>query len=457
GGPSGIKSSDTIASLAEVPAAHLYDRLALWLLDASASEMQEFWTSYTAREDRTNDLNDLVFINWTRVDPEAAIAAAEGTEFSKYPWWAWACHEPEKALSEVLARYQGQENMEHIGEVAWGLGEFHPAWLRDNLDDLPEKWMRDRALSGYVKFADTENPRESIEFLKSHRWNIDQKTIAAFGRDDPLAAYQLALELKGNDDNYRYHNLPDQLVDSLAAEDPILLNRLLAHVKSPQGKMKIQLKQFEGLLKRDPAAAEEKAKELPKGWAKEDQLAALARHHFKDNPEKAVEIAAFILQENGGLDSRYTWIYREGGSSGSGIGNDPIPSLLNQLTTSHGEALIEKVLTEEGGYATVANAWAQQDLSGFAAWTNKQDNPDIYRNSALIVVSQLTEKRHYSEAMDWAQSLQTEETTSVPYQTRNTYRRWFQANPDEARTWKENASFDEAQVEQFNKVEQENQ
>jgi|GEM_PF-1612217 len=457
GVPSGIKSSDTIAALADIPAAHLYDRLALWLLDASASEMQEFWTSYTAREDRTNDLNDLVFINWTRVDPEAAIAAAEGTEFAKYPWWAWACHEPEKALSEVLARYPGQENRARIGEVAWGLGEFHPNWLRENLDDLPEKWMRDHALLGYVKFADTENPRESIEFLKSHGGNIDQKTIAAFGREDPLAAYQLALELKGNDGNYRYQELPDQLVDSLAADDPVLLDHLLAHVKSPQGKIKIQRKQFEGLLKRDPAAAEEKAKELPKGWAKEDQLAALAKHHFKDNPDKAIEIAALMLKENGNPNSRITWIYHEGSASGGAAGNNPIPDLINQLTTSHGEALIEKVLAEEGSYATVGYAWAQQDLPGFAAWANKQDDPDIYQSSASIVISKLTEKAHYSEAMDWAESLHKEESPSLPYPTRNTYQQWFQANPEEARAWKEKASLDDAQVEQFNKIEQENQ
>ena len=79
-----IRSDDTIASLAEVSAPELYDRLALSLLDASPQDIQEFWGSYQNRTDRSNDLNDLVFISWTRVDPESAIAAAEGTEFAKY-------------------------------------------------------------------------------------------------------------------------------------------------------------------------------------------------------------------------------------------------------------------------------------------------------------------------------------------------------------------------------------
>ena len=41
--PSTIKSTDTVATLTELPAPELYDRLALWLLDASPADMQEFW------------------------------------------------------------------------------------------------------------------------------------------------------------------------------------------------------------------------------------------------------------------------------------------------------------------------------------------------------------------------------------------------------------------------------
>ncbi|YCM42844.1 hypothetical protein V2O64_16165 [Verrucomicrobiaceae bacterium 227] len=458
--PSGIKSSDTIASLAEIPAPQLYDRLALWLLDASASEMQEFWTTYTARTDRTNDLNDLVFINWTRVDPEAAIAAAEGTEFDKYPWWAWACHEPEKALSEVLARYPGQEYQKQIGNVMWGLGEFHPAWLREHIDELPEKWMRDRALSGYVKFADTDNPLESIEFLKKHGRNIPRDTLVALGREDPLAAYQLALELKASESNYRYRELPDQLIDSLASENPALLDQLLPQITSPSGKMKIQFKQFESLLKLDPAAAEEQAKQLPKGWAREDQLAALAKHHLKENPEKAIEITALLLKDGGSQNPRYSQIYTENGSStGSGMGESPANGLINQLSLTHPEALIDKVIASEGSYYGVASAWAGQDLPAYAAWVNQQDDPKIFTTSAIIVSSTLTDKGHYVEAMDWVGSL--DQDPQQPYlisdRIANTYRPWLRSNPEEARTWKENATLDEKTVEQLNKLEPQNQ
>lgn len=260
GVPSTIKSNDTATTLAEIPGPELYDRLALWLLDASAAEMQEFWLSYSVRPDRSNNLNDLVFINWTRVDPEAAILAAEGTEFAHYPWRLWACHEPEKALREVLARYQGQEDQKRLGEVAWGLGEFHPDWLREHIDELPEE-IRSRALAGYRKLADTENPRESIAFLKSQGKQIDLKTIASIGRENPLEAYELAVELEGQ--GYHDRGLPGDLIDSIANENPAFLEHLKDHIKAPQDQKKVALKQFATLLATDPEAAQKQIEELP--------------------------------------------------------------------------------------------------------------------------------------------------------------------------------------------------
>lgn len=483
--PSGIKSPDTIATLSEVPAAELYDRLALWLLDAGPSDMQEFWADYSNREDRTNDLNDLVFINWTRVDPEAAIAAAEGTEFAKYPWWAWACHEPQKALKEVLARYQGQENQEPIGNVMWGLGEFHPAWLREHIDELPEKWMKDRALSGYIKWADTESPRESIDFLKSRGWNIHPKTLAALGMEDPGEAYRIALELKGDEKNYHYSDLPDQLIDSLASQDPALLDQLLAQTKSPQERMKIQLKQFEQLLKTDPAAAEEKAKQLPAGWAREDQLSSLAKSYLAENPAKALELTALLLRETKDIRFRMTTVYMEGGSRGYGAGESPVQGLVEQLISTHGAELMEAALPSNepsrvnGGTAgdssglfdlpalnlhsanksrEIGEIWARHDLPAFAEWLNKQEDPAAYQTGASTLISHLVGKGHYSEAMEWTRSLgKMEESHLNNHKVGNTYEQWYRNDPEAARAWKADANLDEDLLNRIEKVEEQQQ
>jgi len=456
-----IESADTVATLSELPATELYDRLALWLLDASPSDMQGFWNEYALRDDHTNDLNDLVFINWTRIDPEAAIAASTGTKFAHYPWWAWACHEPQKALKEVLARYDGKKSHDRIGEVMWGLGEFHPEWLREHIDELPEKWMRDRALSGYTKWADTENPRESIEFLTERGWNIDKKTLTAFALESPLEAYQLALDLKGNG-NYRNQSLPDQLLDSLAEREPALLDELLTHSKSPQGKMKIQLKQFDALLKSDLVAAKEKVDKMPDSWVKQDLLAKMGKHYLKTNPPKAIEIATRIFRSNNDPIARYSYIFRENGSSGSGVSNAIVKELRDELVKSQPEKFINSLLPEEGesngNYYSVATAWASHDLPAYADWVTKQEDPEIYKAAAKQVVEGLTKKAHYEEAMEWAGSISNEsESKQYSYEISRTYEKWLRSDLEAARAWKQNATLNELTFERLQKLEERHQ
>ncbi|MEJ6579037.1 MAG: hypothetical protein QNL33_06085 [Akkermansiaceae bacterium] len=73
--------------------------------------------------------------------------------------------------------------------------------------------------------------------------------------------------------------------------------------------------------------------------------------------------------------------------------------------------------------------------------------------------STLTDKGHYAKAMDWVGSI--DEDPQQPYlvshRIANTYRPWLRSNPEEARTWKENATLDEKTVEQLNRIEQQNQ
>jgi hypothetical protein len=454
-----IRSEDTIASLAEVPAPELYDRLSLWLLDASPQDMQEFWGSYQNRTDRSNDLNDLVFISWTRVDPEAAIAAAEGTEFAKYPWWAWACHEPETALKEVLARYQGKEQNTQgpIGNVMWGLGEFHPAWLREHINELPEEWMKNYALQGYVKWTDTENPRESIEFLQQHNGNIDKKLILALGREDPIEAYDLALKLSADGNNYRYRGLASAVIESLVTEDPGLLDQLKDHIKAPAQQMKIGLLQFDQLLKNDPKAAQKMA-ESSKGWLQQDQLTGLGKHYLKADPAKALEIAGQILSVGSEPFSRWSRVSYENGSSASGMGEPPAQAFIRQLFESDPNGLLDQMITPEGqpvaAFQRVGHNLVSANVEAFASWVNDQDNPTVYRQGAHYVSSQLRNEALYQESMDWAQSIPKEEDASLfnPQfqQITSTYQNWLKSDPAAAQAWKESTTLSEQELNQLN-------
>ena len=454
-----IRSDDTIASLAEVPAPELYDRLALWLLDASPQDMQEFWGSYQDRTDQSNDLNDLVFISWTRIDPESAIAAAEGTEFAKYPWWAWACHEPETALKEVLARYQGQENAEPIGNVMWGIGEFHPEWLREHINELPEKWMRERALSGYVKWADTENPRESIEFLQEQNWTINKKTILALGREDPIEAYELALKLSSDGNNYRYRDLASEVIESLVSEDPGLLDQLKDHIKAPAQQIKIGLLQFEQLLKNDPEAAQKMA-ESSKGWLQQDQLTGLGRHYLKTDPAKALEIAGSILSVGKEPFSRWSRVSYENGSSASGMGEPPAEAFIKQLFDSDPGGLLNQMVSTEGepvpSFARVGPELAAANIEAYANWVSNQDNPTVYRQGAEYVSNQLRNESLFEESMEWAQSIPRGEDENLYnpqfQQVSSSYQSWIRSDAEAAQAGKEAATLTDQERASLDKV-----
>ena len=156
--PAARLSPDTAAVLHALPTEELYDRMALFLIDAKAGDFPAFYEELQKRSDRSSDLNDLLFIAWTRVDPEAAVAASRGTHDFKYAYWAWACHDPGGALASALAKKEGVRN------AVWGIGEFHPGWLEKNWNLIPED-QRSSAIQGLLKWPNTESPEVTLRLL----------------------------------------------------------------------------------------------------------------------------------------------------------------------------------------------------------------------------------------------------------------------------------------------------
>ena len=106
-------STDTVETLAALDDAHLYARLALWLADASEPDIAAFWTDcYSKKENWTPELSNLLFLHWTRLDPQHAIDSTQGIHSRPQAWWAWACRDPQAALAaespDELARIAEQ-------------------------------------------------------------------------------------------------------------------------------------------------------------------------------------------------------------------------------------------------------------------------------------------------------------------------------------------------------------
>ncbi len=221
--PSTLRSFDTLESLISITDDSLYSRLALWMIDAGEPEISAFHAHYRQRGSSKNEITDLIFINWTRLDPEAAIAASAGTSDAHSAWRAWACHDPALALSTAVA-----SSPESVNDVASGIGEFNPGWLRENFHKLPEE-ARDHALAALTKWGDVKDPLETLTFLKGHSAGFHQETFNALIRKDPRAAFEWIREPENNGDmRFDMESAMDNFARVLVLSDPELLEQIIS-------------------------------------------------------------------------------------------------------------------------------------------------------------------------------------------------------------------------------------
>ncbi len=270
----GPRSSETLDSILAADGEGLYGRLALWMLDASEEEIEAYWIHYRQQPIRANEINDLIFINWTRLDPRAANSASAGTPDEHYAWWAWACHDPQAALAAVLA-----ENPDRLNNVAWGIGEFHGEWARENFDDLPES-CRDNVISGMIKWDDAADPLAVLDFLKEQGRGFDDRFFKSLVRKDPWAAWDWVRENQALLGRYGNANSAANEALEALAESPGALERLALETPAGQLRRQIESAAFNQLLATDPEAAVQQAKAEKAPRVAAERLAAVAAHFF---------------------------------------------------------------------------------------------------------------------------------------------------------------------------------
>jgi len=164
-----LRSHDTLDGLLALGGQVPYQRLALWLLDATPGESAAYWQTHVAAQKRDRNITDLVMASWTRIDPQGATAAVAGTRFEDFAWWARAAHDPQAALAAAM-----DTNPSRVPNVAWGIGEFHPKWLRDHFGEIPSS-VRRMAMQGLEKWGETRDPLATCEFLKDQGLGRERK------------------------------------------------------------------------------------------------------------------------------------------------------------------------------------------------------------------------------------------------------------------------------------------
>lgn len=431
-----LRSEDTLETLAALDADSLYSRLALWMMDASEQDIAAYWESVRGQKDRPNDITDLVFINWTRLNPKAAIAAVAGTDQEHYAWWAWACHDPQGSLTAALAA-----NPDRVNNVAWGLGEFQAEWLRAHWDQIPEA-ARSNAIRGMTKWDDTDKPLEVLEFLKKNDEPFNRGIFSTLIRKDPYAALDWMEENEATISRYygSKESVMKQLVETMAQSQPDALQRLADQTPSGELKRRMEAALFENLVLTDPDAALEQAMSTKAPVIATQRLAAVGINLIKSDPDKAFEIAKELFKANPYAMNVTTNIESPSNSSREYTSNPIVKDLMAALMAKDPARTMDLQAPNSEPFGSVAQMWAELDVVAYTHWVNRQTDPKIKDGASTVLVNQLIQQEQFTEAAEWTMSSRTARDNLI-----NLMYQWNRSDPAEARKWMEATDLTESE------------
>lgn len=434
-----IRSTDTAEALLDLDDTELYGRLALWLLDADEATISSFWQSYQLRDDPEYQIRRLVFMRWTRLNPQSAIAAAGTADYAN-AWQAWACNDLERA--PAAASIAGDVEIVHVIE---SIAQFHPKWLLTHFDQLSDQ-NKKIAISCMRDHAETSDPMTVMEFARVS--GDDGMITSAFHslvQNDLWAAWDWlqqnpSLVGKGF---WRGNSGMELLITGSKLSQTEDLEKIAALM--PPGAMKraMETKLFTQLISSDPEAALAEAKAIKAPLIAAQRLAQSGVAFAHSNPEKAFEAAAAIFAISpGAMDQSIKVEYPGGAVAWSDESAQGIYTLLTGLSTKDPARTLEIVLpvieepTKSGTFSFLTATWAERNLVEYTRWVNQQNDPRIREPAARLVVSRLSVKKQYGEALEWAMSL-TEPQNSRP---ESIYQSWKEDNPQDAQNWLESAN-----------------
>ena len=434
-----IRSADTADTLLSLDDPALYGRLALWLLDADETAISAFWPIYQRRESPDYQTSRLVFMRWTRLNPQAAIAAA-GTRDQRNAWQAWACNDPEQALAAATAAGPAETY-----DVIESIAQFHPKWLRAHFDQLTEHGKK-AAISCMRDHAKTSDPMDVMEFAR--KCGDDEMAGSAFrslAQSDPLAAWDwlqqnpaLARKCLGG-----VEYAAELLLMSIKPTQTKDLEKIAALTPPGAVKREMEGRLFDQLVTRDSGAALAEAKAIKAPLIAARRLAQVGKAFVHSDPEKAFEAAAAIFAISPrAMDEPIKVTYPGGAATWADESAQEIYRLLDGLGTKDPARTLEMALpamaepTESGMFSNLTATWAERDLTGYAEWVNQQTAPRIREPAARLVVSRLCTNHQYGEALEWAMSLNAPQN-SLPD---SIYRSWRENHPQEAQEWLDSAN-----------------
>ncbi len=450
--PSGIstlRSADTLETIIGIQDDSLYPKLALWLIDASEPEIAAFWQNYKQRPSRTDEINELIFIHWTRLDPQAAIAATAGTEEEQQAWRAWAVHDPSAALHAAIH----QDHL--ITSVVRGIGEFQGAWLREHFDEIPED-CKEVALMAMSRGHDNDQAEAMLEFLKEHGHPFNEQLFNKLIQQDPWAAFDWMQNHKeGVIEQYGSHEKAmKHLAQTMAELHPDALQRLADQTPNGEAKRSMEAALFESLLKSDPEAARVQAETTKAPRIAAERLAAVGLSLVKTDPDSALEVAEKLFTVLPNALGNTTFISYSEGMSWSGAPLKDAEELVGRLIVEMPDRLLESIspstrglMGTRGPFSEMATRWAKNDIAAYADWLNRQTDPDVRNPAVEVIVDQLSKRDQFQEAAEWAIG-----SPMMQSSLKSMLHQWHQSQPGAPENWLKTANIPAAEKDPFHKM-----
>jgi len=285
--PQDLRSADFIDDLLAVPADELYERLALWLVDAESSQIHELFTHLSKRPDLHIRHSGLLFTRWAISDPLAAIAAAKATSYARLPWLGWAKKQPLAAFRHAM-----EHDRSMLEYVLMSIGESDPELARSLLANHPDI-PQDLASSGLIRGLAHDDPEAALD-LALQTGRHDFGPHEAWLRKDPHAAFQWFLK---NREFYATHDSQtDAVIQSIVRENPEVLEELAASTPPGALRRKMEAALFDRLAAENPEKALAEARANPSPLIARERLAKIGALQSEQDPQAARAILEEILK-----------------------------------------------------------------------------------------------------------------------------------------------------------------
>jgi len=437
-------------ALLALPARELYRHLARWLLDANETEIATLLDRYRTQGGNDFEITRLLYVHWTRLNPEGAISSATNDEELYQVWTSWACHIPEAALAADAAT--SGKMARTIGHT---IGRFHPNWLFANFDRIPPDGQESAIQGIQIESFILANPFKTLK--QTERWNNKELLYAAYAaaiRKSPFDAWQWLQQHRISNPDFagEGHGSLESILRCMKPSDARDLMRI-AETMPPGGAQRdFFSNSMEFLAKADPEAALAEARTSQSSRIKAEHLALAGKAFVYHDPERAFQIADELFAACPEV-FHYPEIQMPDGTTVQPRGERlyKIHPYFKALGVRDPERLMNSFLSHDpdgeavGTFTTLSGIWAAHAPESYANWLNSQTDPRIREPAARKLVDQLASQEQYAEALDWSLSLGTPDKSP----TDSVFNQWRRLDPDSALEWLETANLPDSRKTQL--------